>query len=591
MRRLFPLLLFVSCAMVAREAPRFPAEYLVRQLDLVDRGALSGVDVAHDALLSMVPGELFDHYEWTKDKDRIIAYYRSRGFHQATLDTVEAFMERTGIRLVYIVDPGPALRAAAVSVVGGGAVPASRLMELLGLAPGERVDRIKLELGLGRVRAALAEEGYVHAKATPIIVVEGDRATVTVTIEEGTLAWVGEVSIAGLQRLKPHVAMRWIRLIPGRLFRPGDVYDSQRLLLATGLFSSVRILVPGMEAAEETLRVFIQVREAPGRFIESGIGYASPDRSALSLAVGHQNLLGIAASTRLSLGLDRGWVTDRQQYTAEASFFQPWLLGLPVDAGVTFDYLWRSDPNAWSEAAGTTVELGKSWRERASITGRYRYRSRTTEIRGEDPSDFILEESKRPITNSLGLILSVDRRTSFTDPTGGQLVRVQITHAGGLLGGDWSFRKTLADFSLYHRFWETTMAFRATAGLIRPLGNSPTAPEEERFRAGGANTVRGFTEEGLGPVDNAGNPLGGEAMAIFSAEARVPVWGYVGVAAFFDCGQVWERWRQAAVGTLEPTAGGGLRYATVIGPVRLDWGIPLRGRRLGRVYITLGHAF
>lgn len=592
MRRLSVLmLLFVSCAIVAREPLRFPAEYLVQRIDIVDGGRLSQSDVAHDALLAMVPGELFDHYEWTKDKDRVIAYYRARGFHRATLDTVEAFMERTGIRLLYVVDPGPELRATTVAVSGGGAVPASQLLELLGLTPGARVDRIRLELGVGRIRAALADEGYVHAKATPSVAVDGDRATVTVNIEEGAVARVGPVSMAGLQHLRPHVAMRSVRLFPGRVFRPRDVYDTQRTMLATGLFSSVRILVPGMDAAEETLRVFIQVREAPSRFIESGIGYASPDRGALSLAVGHQNLWGIATSTRLSLGVDRGWVTDRRQYTAETSFLQPWLAGLPIDGGVTVDYRWRSDPTARSEAAGTSVELGKSWRERASISGRYRYRWRKIDIQGNDPPDFILEESKRPITNSLGLVLSIDARSSFTEPTGGQLARVQITHAGDFLGGDWSFRKALIDFSLYHRIGTVVMALRAGGGMIHPLAGSPTAPEEERFRAGGANTVRGFEEEGLGPLDNTGNALGGEAMVLLSVEARVPIWGYFGAATFVDCGQVWERSRQAGFAGLEPAAGFGLRHATVIGPVRLDWGVPLRGRRTGHLYLTLGHAF
>lgn len=592
MKRLIMLsALAVSCSLVGREGPRFPAEHLVRRLDIVDGGALRKADVATEALLAMVPGEVFDHYEWTKDKERILAYYHTRGFHLAAMDTVEAFMTREGIDLLYVLAVGSELKIQTVAVRGSWVLPAPRLLELLGLGPGARMDRVKLELGKGRIRAALAAEGFVHATATSSIDVLGNAARLTITIDDGPRAYVGEIALVGLRELKTPVAMHSVHLMPGRVFRPQDVYNTQRTLLATGLFSSVRLLVPGMDTGEDTLRVFIHVRETPSRFLESGLGYASPDRSALSLAAGHQNLWGVAASARLDLGLERGWVTDRHQYTAEASFLQPWVLRLPLDAGVSVDYKWRSDPNARSEGVGTTLELGKSWHERTSALGRYRYRWRKTEIEGEQPSEYVLEEIKRPITNSVGFAAAVDARTSFTDPSGGQLLRVQATHAGGFLGGDWSFRKALVDFSLYRPVRGNTFAFRVSGGVIHPLGDSPTAPEDERFRAGGANTVRGFPEEGLGPADSTGNPLGGEAMVLLSAEARKQVWGYVGVAAFIDCGQVWERSSHAHLGDLEPTAGCGIRYATVIGPVRLDWGVPLRGRRVGHYYLTLGHAF
>ncbi|MCU0611540.1 MAG: BamA/TamA family outer membrane protein [Candidatus Eisenbacteria bacterium] len=592
MKRLFIILVpLLSCGVLSRDPIRFPAEHLVHQLDIADQGVLRNADVAREAMLVMVPGEVFDHYEWTKDKDRILAFYHSRGFHRARLDTVEAYIERTGIRLFYSIDPGPELTIRSLSVRGSWAVRAPKLVELLDLPPGSRMDKTRLELGKGRIRAALAAEGNVHATAASAIAIDGNDAALSITVEDGPIATVGEINVNGLRELKPSVAMRAVRLTPGRVFRPQDVYDTQRSLLATGLFSSVRILVPGMESREDTLLVFIHLREAPSRFVESGVGYVSPDRSALSLAVGHQDLWGVAASTRLGLGIEHGWVTDRRQYTAEGSFFYPWVVGLPFDAGLTLDYSWRSDPSARSEGFGTSIELGRSWRERASALCRYGYRWRKTNIEGDDPSEYVLEESRRPITNSLSAIVSIDTRTSFTDPAGGQLVRFQAAHAGGILGGDWSFRKAVADVSVYQRARGVILALRASTGVIHPLDDSPTAPEAERFRAGGANTVRGFGEEGLGPVDNSGNPLGGEAIVLLSVEARVPIWGYVGAALFTDCGQVWERARQIRLADLEPTLGCGVRYSTVIGPVRLDWGVPIRDRRVGRIHFTLGHAF
>ncbi len=592
MRRALGLsLLCTSCALLPRQTPLFPSEYVVHRLEIRDGGVLPGVDMSTEALVALVPGEIFDHYEWTRDQERLLAAYRARGFHRARFEEVDAVVEREGVRLLYVIDAGPPLIVGSVAMHGSWVVPASRLVYLLGLSPGMRMDRIALELGKGRIRAALAEEGYPHATATSRIEVRGDVAHLDVAIRDGPFTRVGDVSLVGVKTLRPWVAMRSVRLREGDVFRPKDVYETQRALLATGLFSSVRVVVPGMETGEDTLRVFVHVREARRRFVEAGCGYASPDRGALSWAAGHQNLWGVAARVRLSVGLEQGWVTRRRQASAGLTFQWPWVARLPADAGFGIDYRWREEPNARSEGFGASAEIGRTWRERASVSGRYRYRWRRVRIEGGDPSDYVMEESRRPIANSVGLVVTIDRRSSFADPTDGELLRLQLTHAGGALGGDWSFRKALGDLSIYRAFGHGVLAMRVSGGLIRPLRGSPTAPEEERFRAGGANTVRGFPEEGLGPLDPSGSPVGGEAMVLLSGELRRSVWGPLGVAGFVDCGQVWERVGDARVVDLEPTVGCGIRYATIIGPVRLDWGVPVRHRRIGRLYLTLGHAF
>jgi outer membrane protein assembly factor BamA len=111
-------------------------------------------------------------------------------------------------------------------------------------------------------------------------------------------------------------------------------------------------------------------------------------------------------------------------------------------------------------------------------------------------------------------------------------------------------------------------------GVIVPVGDSDAIPLQERYFNGGENTVRSFKEDQLGPQDADGDPIGGEAYTVISAELRHTLGGRLGAAFFFDLGNVQEDASDyfhfdnggAAVGA-------GLRYLLPVGPVRLDVGV------------------
>ena len=71
-----------------------------------------------------------------------------------------------------------------------------------------------------------------------------------------------------------------------------------------------------------------------------------------------------------------------------------------------------------------------------------------------------------------------------------------------------------------------------------PYGGTKALVIQDRFFAGGANTVRGYREDRLGPLDANGNPTGGNATAIGNLEVRFPIWRWFGGAVFVDTGAV-----------------------------------------------------
>jgi translocation and assembly module TamA len=118
-------------------------------------------------------------------------------------------------------------------------------------------------------------------------------------------------------------------------------------------------------------------------------------------------------------------------------------------------------------------------------------------------------------------------------------------------------------------------------------------PLDKRFYAGGGGSVRGYGYQRIGPRDANGRPIGGSSLVEGSAELRQRVRGNIGVVGFVDAG---------SVGLLEAPdfsdlrigAGLGLRYATAIGPLRLDVGVPLNrepGDSRYGIYVGLGQSF
>jgi outer membrane translocation and assembly module TamA len=133
----------------------------------------------------------------------------------------------------------------------------------------------------------------------------------------------------------------------------------------------------------------------------------------------------------------------------------------------------------------------------------------------------------------------------------------------------------------------------ARAGLAVPYGDS-IVPLPERFLAGGSSSLRGFGRNLAGPTDQNGNPLGGNVLLIGNLEYRFPLRGDLGAVIFTDIGNVFADPESVTFGEVRETIGFGVRYATPIGPLRLDWGylIDARpGEDTSRFHFAIGQAF
>lgn len=205
---------------------------------------------------------------------------------------------------------------------------------------------------------------------------------------------------------------------------------------------------------------------------------------------------------------------------------------------------------------------------------------------------------------------------------------VQIS---GLLGtSDYQFQKLAIDVRRYIPVTgSTTLALRVQAAKIF-TAQEDSLPRSVRLYLGGSNSVRGWGRNELGPKiavyeNNKGRriqafspranfknliPVGGRTLLAFNIEIRQDLNNLIkgfGFVVFLDGGQVWRRDIDLEQRPLQFGIGGGLRYRSPIGPIRLDVGYKLnpsdkdlgivRGVNHGTawdrfaVYLSIGQAF
>ena len=151
-------------------------------------------------------------------------------------------------------------------------------------------------------------------------------------------------------------------------------------------------------------------------------------------------------------------------------------------------------------------------------------------------------------------------------------------YAGGILGGSNNFIRGIVEFSTFFPLkYNTVFGMRQKAGRVNHYAPSTTVPIEERFYCGGVNTVRGYYEKEM-PVTNYLEAKGGNLLVLTNFEFRFPIRNpFLGVI-FLDAGNLWTdtyKDNESIVNNLRLNwaYGLGLRYNTIVGPIRIDWAI------------------
>jgi outer membrane protein assembly complex protein YaeT len=606
--------------------------------------------------LRLRDGQPFSDAKLDADVQTIETVYHRRGYVSARVQTSQ--QQAAGgsadgpVELIVrvAVTEGPKTLVESVRVQGGSVAEPTKG---LGLQPSRPYSETQLVLDRDALQLQYMNLGYLNAsvEANPNLSADRTKADPVFTVREGPRVFVEHVLIVGNVRTKSDTIEREIQVKSGDPLSAEAKIESQRRLMALGLFR--RVQISELRTGDESTRdLLVTVEESPATTIIYGGGVEgrvrvvrseqNPDSATETFEVAPRGSFQIGQRNFFGKNRSANLYASASLHPQDSPFFA----GQPNNNNDTGGFGFTEyrvlgqmrEPRIFDTTADVLVvgmleqQIRSSFNfARKTLSGEVA-RKFTDHISGsasyqlERDRIFDFSTSELPLIDRVFpqvLLSSVSAsviETTLDDPIEpgrGYYTSGNIQLAARAIGSEVGFIKEYTRFSAFHtlpRARNIVLAGNAQLGLATGFTRDvvdPTTgevifvddlPASERFFAGGDTTVRGFALDTVGipgqTLDSDGFPLGGNALVVFKTEVRAPIRSGVGVVGFFDTGQVFASVADIDLTQLRSAVGFGLRYRSPVGPIRVDLGFKIHPQIIGghregltALHVSFGQAF
>jgi outer membrane protein insertion porin family len=587
----------------------------------------------------------FDPLELQRDTRRLERYFRRNGFLHPTIDYPASQVDTVSnrIHLIFTVRRGPPLIIQDIGFYSDeNTYVAEAITEDLRRPWIAFRDDLTLETG-GRytdfegiriqdaVLTWLQNVGFAFAQVDRDAQIDSTANTVDLrfNVDPGPRGTVSEVQIEGNESVRRNVVLRELPLRVGDRFSAERLSQGQRELFELNLFRVVIADLPE-QPRDSTVLIRYRLTEARPRRVTALTGYALEQGALVQGSWTHRNFLGDARQLTASATYSSGYGAARaggfgalQQKGGSVTITQPYLFTRKLAGVFSPSYMRGEEPRLgirFEEGEINTSLVYTIYNFRTITFNHTLSRARPlgdatgfASIGMGVPAQDPLQSFDIFNRNVFSLGANLGNVDDYLQPSSGFMIRPRLEMGGILvpLPDDVDYLKAQTEIVGYLPVGESyNLSGRLFAGNIWPRAESrnQTDPQVEfrfdriRFYAGGANDVRGWPANLLGPtvpvtersdtfdpvlrdsIDVVGvEPWGGLAKLAANVELRTPA-PFLGSswkgALFLDAGQVFPRdaeqrafrIRDVRLRDLRLGTGVGLRYQTVVGFLRVDLG-------------------
>ena len=545
------------------------------------------------------------------DTERLTAWYYDNGYINVRVDEPRVERKEDGLYVTVKIAEGDQFDVGAIEFAGD-VRPDLDLRTGLELTPGDVFRTSKLRQDILRITDKYGDVGYAFVNVDPETNVDADKKTVDVTyrIDQGPEVTIDKILITGNTKTRDKVVRRELKVEEQQRFSGTKLKKSRDALNRLGFFSEVN-LTTQRGRSEEKLNLQVDVKEGQTGALTAGAGFSSADNLLFNARISENNLFG--RGQRAVLNADFGSI--RQNFIA--SFTEPYLFDIPLSTTVD-GFRWRLDFDDFTRsgtggsvrflypltALGYDEAFGRFSLEEVRVGAEYRIEdAEITDINRRSPPSVVAEEG-RSLTSSIRPIISRNTLNSLFDPTRGSSQELSLEYAG--LGGESEFLKVDLRARFYWPVYKSnalgTFVYSIGGAVGYGLGDRGDSGDElplfERYFPGGINSIRGFRTRTLGPRESVFNaqgeeinsdPIGGSRQLIVNNELIFPIVEQLGLKGvfFFDLGNAWLASDGYDLGDLRYAAGGGVRWQSPLGPIRIEIGIPLNKQRHEKSSVVL----
>lgn len=561
----------------------------------------------------------FDADKFEDDLETLKDVYMEEGHLDIGIDQSRVRFSYPSKRRMVIeiaVDEGKEYKVGSIDFEGNEIYKGEILRLMLQVKSGQIYRPEKIDEDVDRLEDFYGQFGYMETRVrlTRVPNVTTGNIDLIYQIYESEKFQVESIEIEGNTKTRSIVVIRELAMGPGSTFDSVRMDASRMRLENTRYFEDVNITpqttqIPGRRDLRITFR-----EGRTGNF-SFGAGFSSLEKGTFFVELTQSNFdifnwrgafQGDGQKFRL-----RAQIGSRSSQIVLA-FEEPWLFEKRLALGFNLFETSSSLSSLYSvEQSGFDVYLRKRLIElieaRVSYSlVQYGYGDFSSVIDQAQRDAF--EQSNGKIS-SLNLLLLRDRRDRIINTFSGSRFELDLTKAGGPLGGNFEYHKVETRNAFYlplTRFHTQTIEFLYRAGVVKETGDSTFVPYEERFYLGGPNTLRGFEFRDVSPKEGFHFPhlgggrvpyeVGGKTYGFFSAEYsfgftdgfRGAIFydgGFVNKAAgdfglereiardLFDGQEVVLGWNRSG---WNDNFGVGIRISVMGTPLRLDYAIPIR---------------
>lgn len=541
-----------------------------------------------------------------RDTQILRLLYFNEGFVQVKIDRPQVYVtpDKKSIYITIRVDEGEQFKVGDIDFAGDLLFPRQELAETIEINQRDIFSYEALQKDLSALQAKYGDLGYAFANVVPRTRINEQDRKVDVTFEfdKGSKVYFGTINVVGNTKTRDKVLRRELKIKEGELYNETARRESLERIQRLGFFDDVQFKPSTPPDKPDIMNIEIAVKERNTGSIQLGAGYGSATQFTLQGQINQTNFLGKGQKLSASINHSKMGSMGTINFTEPFFMDTEWSVGFDVYKSLSDRYEYLED------RGGGAVRFGHPLGEYLFGSVRYRldqtsFQNKTanrmvngtlTPVNITDPVLFPFSTASG-VTSSVTGILEYDKRDDRFTPSKGVFASTSLEYAG--LGGDLNYTKGSTTLRYFKKiFWEVVWRNNFNYSFIASHDANKEPPFNELFLLGGPYSLRGYqffrvgrtvrSELAYQDAITAGKtpaeaerialtPYGGKQQALYQMEFEFPLIAEAGIkgVTFFDVGQADDVIRPDG---FYSNVGFGFRWFSPIGPLRFEWGFPLR---------------
>jgi outer membrane protein insertion porin family len=543
-----------------------------------------------------------------RDSQMLRYLYFNEGFVQVKIDRPQVYVtpDKKFIYITIRIDEGEQFDVGEIDFAGDVLFPRDELGEAIEINKRKIFSYDVLQKDLSELQAKYGDLGYAFANVIPRTRINDKERKVDVTFEfdKGNKVYFGQINVVGNAKTRDKVLRRELKIREGELYNETRRRQSLENIQRLGFFEEVNFKTSTPPDKPDQLNIDIVVKERNTGSIQLGAGYGSATGFTLQGQVNQTNFLG--KGQKLGAGLNVS--SDGSYYNF--NFTEPFVNDTEWSMGVE---IYQSSSNRYDyseKKLGGAFRFGHPLGEDLNASVRLKLDTTKLDAVFDGSGKLITDLDLFPLSTASGETRSVtgiveyDKRNDRFSPSKGIYASTSLEYAG--LGGQLNYTKANTTFRYFKKaFWEVVWRNNIAYSFIAAHGGSDSSgkaiepPFNELFLLGGPYSLRGYRFFRIGKSkfserlyndpeiiarygsniearkQYATRPFGGKDQMLYQTEFEFPLIAEAGIkgVAFYDVGIADDGIRSSQV---FDDVGFGFRWFSPIGPLRFEWGFPLK---------------